>query len=1608
MNSISFNGTVEYLRAGAQTLAVANNSGASPNTYTNLRLSGTSTKTLGLNTTVNGTLTRAGTASFSAGAFTLTYGSSATLMYAGSSSQTTGPELLSTVPNLTIANAGTAPTNIVTLASSATVSNALNVSQGVFDQGATFNLTTGAVTVSSGATFRNLGTGDLTLSDNVSNSGTMTLNANGTSCGDADDILIRSSVPGTQRSWSGTGMFSLTDVDVKDQAGTAPIIVRNGTDAGNNGANWTFFATCTAGQTFTWSPAIGMTDWQVPTNWTPTRLSAALPTTDDILLIDGGLTPAPTITNVPTQTIGTLRLVGTVAAMLSTSAANTLTINGGRTADLDVPTNAMLTLQGVSPLRVALASGSTGVIAGSMLVQDGAHRLIGNAANVVTFQNGAFFTTASGFTGNPFGTGATGDGATNSIIFNGGSFYFHNAGESPFGTPANGPVAVFQTGSEADWLTSNGFQASGRTYANLVIGNSGTAVSVSDSGTGNFQFDNLTVNSTSNGNSSLSYNGGGASTVTIQGDITSTGAGSGTASDVSLTAGTGGIVLNKAGTQTFSGGGGKTITFGSKATVNGGTTLALMRNLIVSGTSVLTVSGTLSGGPGGYVIGSVNKSFAATGAKTFEVGTANGYSPVDVDATGGTFPSNLTVKAVQGQQPNFPNDVKVLQRYWPLTAGANPLTATLTFNYNAFDVPSGANECALVIGKVDGGVITLPGGSVNCTAHTATISNVSSFSDWTLFQPATPTAVKLAGMKATSYADGVMIEWRSGYEVDNLGYNVYRELGGQRTLVNQSLVAGSALQVGAGTELTAGRSYEWFDPQGSVSARYWLEAIDLNGKREIYGPAVPLIGKEDGSQTERRQSLLLSELNNRVAGGEITQGGWPANVARAEGAMSRNLPVLSKKTGELISSSAAGIEQQWQIASRPAVKIQVSRTGWHRVSQAQLVAAGLDPNADPSFLQLYVDGQEQSMRVNGGGGAPGESGSIEFYGTSRQTPTTGVQTYWLVSGTRPGKRIPAAQKGRTSVTDKADALSATQDLPPGVADTLSKGGQDGQSFDYTVELKERQLYFSSLLNGDEENFFGKVISSQPVTQALTARHVAPGDGWDALLEIALQGVSAGRHNISVFFNDVELDKVDFADREPLKAKFTIPGDLVREGDNLVKFTVAGAGADVSLINYVRLTYAHKYTADNDLLRLTTKQKGSLRIDGFTSRRVRVFDVTDPANVLELPVTFDLMKGRNTAVRVQVRGNRELLALTDERLESAAAVVANRPSEWHAPAHAANLLILTHGTLDQSVETLKAQREQQGMSVAVVDVEDLYDEFSYGAHSPQAVKDFLQWTTAHWQEAPAYVLLVGDASLDPKNYTGQGQFDLVPTKLIDTRNMETASDDWLADFDDDGTAEMFVGRLPVRTVAEAGVVVAKIVGFTPEQADNSAVLVSDDPRHGYDFPAANEQVRALLPAGMGVATINRADGTIEDLRSQIVQSVNHGPQVVNFLGHGSVDVWTGDGLLSGADVRTLTNGNRLPLFVMMTCLNGYYQDPVLESLSESLLKAEQGGAVAVWASSGMTVPTEQQTMNRELYRQLFGAPGLTLGEVIGRAKQATPDKDVRRTWILFGDPTLKLR
>src|ERR1700682_5770066 len=107
-------------------------------------------------------------------------------------------------------------------------------------------------------------------------------------------------------------------------------------------------------------------------------------------------------------------------------------------------------------------------------------------------------------------------------------------------------------------------------------------------------------------------------------------------------------------------------------------------------------------------------------------------------------------------------------------------------------------------------------------------------------QAARITLARTAEVKVTAGPMGVLIEWRTSFELDNLGFNVYRDQSGARSQVNPAIIAGSALIAGQGTPLYAGYSYQWFDAAGSMASRYYLEDVDLSGTNTVAGPFTPV------------------------------------------------------------------------------------------------------------------------------------------------------------------------------------------------------------------------------------------------------------------------------------------------------------------------------------------------------------------------------------------------------------------------------------------------------------------------------------------------------------------------------------------------------------------------------------------------------------------------------------------------------------------------------------------------------------------------------------------------------------------------------------------------
>jgi hypothetical protein len=180
------------------------------------------------------------------------------------------------------------------------------------------------------------------------------------------------------------------------------------------------------------------------------------------------------------------------------------------------------------------------------------------------------------------------------------------------------------------------------------------------------------------------------------------------------------------------------VTLGGNATVNGNLGFVI-GNLTVPAANTLTLSGTAtSSRTSGHLLGKELKTFSGVGSFTYHVGTTNGYSPVTANVTAGT--GSLTIDTKQTVHPNVPNLTSAIARYWTLSGSG--ITTNLTFNYLQTDV-IGANENIFNLIKINPPVVSFVYGpalaTFDRTLNTATLNNVSSFSDWTLGE-AVPTA----------------------------------------------------------------------------------------------------------------------------------------------------------------------------------------------------------------------------------------------------------------------------------------------------------------------------------------------------------------------------------------------------------------------------------------------------------------------------------------------------------------------------------------------------------------------------------------------------------------------------------------------------------------------------------------------------------------------------------------------------------------------------------------------------------------------------------------------------------------------------------------------------
>ncbi|HVZ73505.1 MAG TPA: C25 family cysteine peptidase [Polyangia bacterium] len=673
----------------------------------------------------------------------------------------------------------------------------------------------------------------------------------------------------------------------------------------------------------------------------------------------------------------------------------------------------------------------------------------------------------------------------------------------------------------------------------------------------------------------------------------------------------------------------------------------------------------------------------------------------------------------------------------------------------------------------------------------------------------------------------------------------------------------------------------------------------------------------------------------------------------------------------IAARAATPSDEQATLAAAGAIKIVARGRAWLRVGQPALVAAGLDPHVDPRTLRLFADGVEHAIVVTGNGDATFSADeAIELYGVGRDTLSTDERTYWLVSGGAAGARVATP--------------------------TAAIGGAPPTYFGHAEPLVERTVYLSSIRNGETSNFYGAALSATPVMKTIAAHDVDAAHVATAQLRVDLQGITATSHAIDVSLNGTVLGTA-LLDQQA-RGTFSFGAPNVVEGNNQIQLVSHGSSADFTALGAITLAYPHLYLADGDELLATAPAATHLAIGGFSTSDVRVIDVTDEANPVELSVTISASTPFGALVDLPDDGAlHTVYAFTAAHVGAPARVVADAPSTW-GTSHDGDLLVLSNAAFLASVQPLVDRRRQEGWSVQLVDLQDVYDELGFGDKSPDAVRAFIMRARAAWRVPPRFVLLVGDATFDPRNFLGKGDFDFAPTKLIDTATMETASDDWFGDADGDGVPEVAMGRFPARTTADVDAVVAKTLGFAGAvEVSRGALFVSDVDGTDLDFTGASAASAAKVADLMPVTQFSAADAG--STSAALVKKLNDGPFLVNYFGHGSVEVW--DNLFSSAQASALTNPDA-SIYVVMNCLNGFFHDLYTTSLAESLLQSPSGGAVGVWASSTLADFVPQPAYNQEFLMRLTRT---SIGEAALAAKRAITDVEARKTWIYFGDPTL---
>jgi hypothetical protein len=558
-----------------------------------------------------------------------------------------------------------------------------------------------------------------------------------------------------------------------------------------------------------------------------------------------------------------------------------------------------------------------------------------------------------------------------------------------------------------------------------------------------------------------------------------------------------------------------------------------------------------------------------------------------------------------------------------------------------------------------------------------------------------------------------------------------------------------------------------------------------------------------------------------------------------------------------------------------------------------------------------------------------------------------------------------------------------------------------------------RIYQPGLLDAPDIWLWGAALGGASHTARFSLGAVVARSPLEVRLRVHLQGASdsgtPGEHHVSVSVNGVSLGDRSFTGPLPFVFEDTVAASVLRKRDNELTLTNLGDTGVYSLVflDRVEVIYPRSPAMRGGRFEGEFRESGVVTVAGPARA---VVDVTDP----ERPAWLAEAELGATSVRLRVEaGHRYVLASASG--PRAPRVEPPRRSRLTDSAKQADYILIAPDAFMAAARPLLARRQDQGLTTYGASFEEIATVFGHGRASAQAIRDFLAYAFHSWQRpSPRYVLLLGDSSYDPRNFTGRDRGSPLPALWTRTSYLWTASDPTLAAVNgDDSMPDLALGRLPATTVGEAEALVQKVLDWerSGQTLDGAAVLVADNPDDGGDFEADAEDVRTSFLAERST-TILRIRELGADTRPRILSALDGGLSLLSYVGHGGTAVWAGENVLNSWDPPALLAQPRQPLMLTMNCLSGYFVASRLDSLSEAFLKVEGRGTIAAVSPTGLSLDGPAHELHRALMAEITSGSHARLGDAVLAAQAAYAHTglmpELLTIYHLLGDPALPLQ